>query len=162
VNKRPITGRTVFFVLAGFFSVMFAVNGFFVFRAISSFPGEEEPKSYLQGVAYNEVLQNRRAQEALGWRAEAGVVAGEAGRSLVVAVLTSAGEPVSGVQVGASWRAAGDPEVAVLAVRERADGRFHALLPADVRGRGRFEIEARPAGGAAGSVFSAHKDVVIP
>ncbi|MEO0400121.1 MAG: FixH family protein [Pseudomonadota bacterium] len=64
-----ITGPRVFAALAAFFAVIIVVNVIFVTLAVRSHPGEQEAKSYRQGVDYNRRLEARAAQTALGWRA---------------------------------------------------------------------------------------------
>ena len=59
-------------VLAGmimFFSVIIAVNTVFITLAMRSFPGEDQRRSYVQGLEYNDVIDQRRAQAELGWTA---------------------------------------------------------------------------------------------
>lgn len=69
---RPfrITGRHVLFAMFGFFLVIIGVNAVFITLAIKSFPGEQEKKSYLQGLHYNDRLKAREVQGLLGWNAE--------------------------------------------------------------------------------------------
>ncbi len=55
-----------YFVL--FFLVVFIVNGFFVYFAVSSFTGVTTEGAYTKGVAYNEVVAQKRKQDALGWQ----------------------------------------------------------------------------------------------
>ncbi|MEM9669139.1 MAG: FixH family protein [Pseudomonadota bacterium] len=71
--KGDFTGWHALAWLMGFFALMFAVNGIFLYHAITSFPGEDIPKSYVQGISYNTVLDERAAQAKLGWTAELGV-----------------------------------------------------------------------------------------
>lgn len=66
-SGRPITGRKVFFVVAGAFSVIIGVNLFLAFSAVSTFPGLEAKNSY---VASQEFQAKREAQEALGWNVD--------------------------------------------------------------------------------------------
>lgn len=65
-----ITGRHVLFGMIGFFLLIIAVNTVFITLALRSFPGEQEEKSYLQGLNYNDRLEARAAQDALGWTVE--------------------------------------------------------------------------------------------
>jgi len=74
---RKLTGGHVLMIMLAFFGLVFAVNGVFLYRAITSFPGEDTKKSYLQGLNYNQTLAERNAQAELGWTAAAGVVGGE-------------------------------------------------------------------------------------
>lgn len=67
-----LKGWHVLMCFIGFFGLMFAVNGVFLYHAITSFPGEDVKKSYVQGLDYNRTLSARKAQRALGWNAQAG------------------------------------------------------------------------------------------
>ncbi len=69
MEVQTLSGRHVLFALLAFFGVIFAANSAFVYLAVSSFPGEHEEKSYLQGLHYNERLDRRAEQNALGWSA---------------------------------------------------------------------------------------------
>lgn len=71
-DEAKLKGWHVLLIMLGFFGVMFAVNGVFLFHAITSFPGEDVKKSYVQGLNYNDTLAQRAAQAELGWTAEAG------------------------------------------------------------------------------------------
>lgn len=68
--ERKMTGQHVFFIFAAFFSAMIIANAAFVYFAVTSYPGETEKKSYLQGLNYNDTLARRAAQEKLGWSVE--------------------------------------------------------------------------------------------
>ena len=48
-----------------FFGIIFSVNGLFLYKSISSFPGEDIKQSYRQGLAYNETLESRAAAKSL-------------------------------------------------------------------------------------------------
>lgn len=68
VASKKLTGRHVAFMLAGFFGLMFAVNGIFVYFALNSFSGVSVSDAYRRGLAYNQVLQEKEAQNARGWQ----------------------------------------------------------------------------------------------
>ena len=72
-SGKPLKGWHVLLIMLGFFGVMFAVNGVFLYHAITSFPGEDIKKSYVQGLNYNDTLAERAAYADLGWTAEAGL-----------------------------------------------------------------------------------------
>jgi len=72
-SGKELRGWHVLLIMLGFFGVMFAVNGVFLYHAITSFPGEDVKKSYVQGLNYNDTLAARAAQAELGWSAEAGL-----------------------------------------------------------------------------------------
>lgn len=69
-----LTGKHVLLYFILFFGVIFTVNAIFLTYAARSFPGEQVPKSYYQGVNYNAVLEDRKRQDALGWTIEMGLV----------------------------------------------------------------------------------------
>lgn len=71
--EKELKGWHVLLIMLAFFGVMFAVNGVFLYHAITSFPGEDVKKSYVQGLNYNDTLAARAAQAELGWQAEAGL-----------------------------------------------------------------------------------------
>ncbi len=90
-EQSQLKGWHVLIWLTGFFGLMFAVNGVFLYQAITSFPGEDTPKSYLQGLEYNRILNERAAQAELGWTAQVGVLNEE----LVLRLVDRDGNPVS-------------------------------------------------------------------
>lgn len=154
-RDKRLTGRHVLLITLGFFFVVFAVDGVFIWRALATFPGEVSATAYEDGLAYNRALDARARAAALGWRvdAAAGAVPGQ-----VLARVTDAnGSPVPGVVVTGS-----------LTRPATADGRrtfaFQALRPgvfeasADVaRGAWDLKLEARDRGG---HVFDAERRLV--
>jgi len=65
-----LKGWHVLAMLLGFFALIASVNAIFITLAMQSFPGEEEKKSYVQGLQYNDRLEERNAQAELGWTVE--------------------------------------------------------------------------------------------
>ncbi len=104
LDTGRLTGRHVLLILLGFFGVLITVNGIFVVSAVKSFPGEDVPKSYLQGLSYNETLAAREAQAALGWAAQAGTVELPGGPTLLVRLSDAEGAPLAGLEVEAELR----------------------------------------------------------
>jgi nitrogen fixation protein FixH len=60
-----LTGKHVFAITAGAFSVIIAVNLVLAFQAVSTFPGLEVKNSYVASQGFN---ARKAAQEALGWQ----------------------------------------------------------------------------------------------
>lgn len=85
--KRELTGRDVFLITAGAFSIIIAVNLTLAFNAVSTFPGLETKNSY---VASQKFQADRAAQLALGWDASARVTDGQ----LVLTLTDADGAPV--------------------------------------------------------------------
>ncbi|MHA7898341.1 MAG: FixH family protein [Henriciella sp.] len=94
-NGKPLKGWHVLLIMLGFFGVIFAVNGVFLYHAITSFPGEDVKKSYVQGLNYNDTLAARAAQAELGWTAEAGLQNGD----LIFRLQDAEGVPLSNLAV---------------------------------------------------------------
>lgn len=152
-----LKGVHVLLWLAGFFGVMLVVNGFFLFYAITTFPGEDVKKSYAQGLDYNSTLAQRAAQAELGWQAEIGI----ADNQIEIRIVDSTGAGVSGHEVHVQLRrlatTAGDTQFVAVpqgAGIYRAD--VSALAP------GQWEVIAKVQGaGAKASIFEARKRVVV-
>lgn len=65
---RPIQGRHVLACLVAFFGVVFAVNGVFLYQALSTYTGVVSAEPYRKGLNYNARIEDERRQDALGWR----------------------------------------------------------------------------------------------
>ena len=65
-----LTGRKVFFIAAGAFGVIIAVNVTLAVLAVETFPGLEVKNSYVASQTFD---ADRAAQEALGWSTTAGI-----------------------------------------------------------------------------------------
>nr|WP_070958566.1 FixH family protein [Hyphomonas sp. Mor2] len=122
-SGKELKGWHVLLIMLGFFGVMFAVNGVFLYHAITSFPGEDVKKSYVQGLNYNDTLAARAAQAELGWTAEAGLQDGE----LIFRLHDAAGAPLSNYTVIGELRrmATRDADQAII-YSARANGEYVA------------------------------------
>ena len=156
-DTKEMKGWHVLIYLLGFFGIMFAVNGVFLYSAIVSFPGEDTPKSYLQGLQYNDTLAQRAAQQALGWQAAIGIMNGE----LVVMLEDSAGAPLPGYSVDAVLRrAATTSEDIALPLQARGHGKYSAATGELAKGRWEAVITLREVDDGA-PVFVAEKTLMI-
>jgi nitrogen fixation protein FixH len=90
---KEIKGRHVLIALIVFFGVIIAVNAVFLTQALTTFRGEDERRSYMQGNNYNAVLERRAAQAELGWTATSAVTAD----GVEVRIRNADGDPVSGL-----------------------------------------------------------------
>ncbi len=68
VMGRKLKGIHVFLMLAGFFGVLFAVNGVFVYFALTSFSGVSVDDAYKKGLSYNQEISRFEEQRARGWQ----------------------------------------------------------------------------------------------
>jgi nitrogen fixation protein FixH len=65
---KPITGRQVFWGFAIFFGVVFAMNGVFMYYALSTYTGLDTTNSYRRGLNYNDRVRAEARQMRLGWK----------------------------------------------------------------------------------------------
>lgn len=101
---RPITGRTVIYLLAGFFGVIFAANAIFVWLAVGSFPGLEVESSYKAGQEYNDEVAAAAEQAARGWNVDVRAVPGEGGTALTARFADKSGAPERLLTVTATFQ----------------------------------------------------------
>ena len=135
-----ITGRHGLIAMLGFFGIVLGVNVLFVMLAVGSFSGEVEPKSYLQGLHYNEVLAERAEQRERNWSATVAVT--DARDRITVRVVDAEGRPLNDLALeGEIRRPATDAFDRPLVFASIGDGRFAAdVEPLD---DGVWEVIAR-------------------
>lgn len=63
-EPKPITGRNVFWMFFSAFALIFTVNMFLLYNAVSTFPGLEVKNSYVASQYFDDLA---KAQRALGW-----------------------------------------------------------------------------------------------
>jgi nitrogen fixation protein FixH len=121
---KQLTGRHVLFALLGFFGVMLIANGFFIYFALSTYQGLDNPNAYERGVNYNQRIEAAEKQAALGWSHQ--VVAGDVGK-LQVIIRDRTGQPVTGLIVsGEIRRAVGEDAGLPLKLESAGDGSYRA------------------------------------
>lgn len=161
---RELKGWHVLLMFLAFFGVMFAVNGVFLYSAVTSFPGEDVKKSYLQGLTYDDTLDRRAAQAELGWTAAIGLQDGE----VVLRIDDSAGSrPAAGLAVvGELRRSVTDAGDAELAFTSHGAGEYRA--PSGALGSGEWIVLVRAYGDAesladpaAAPLFEARKTLYL-
>ena len=122
---REFTGKHMFLTMLAFFGVIIVANAVFLTYAISSFPGETQSKSYVRGLKYNDVLAEKRRQQALGWRVEVIRVSGEG--DIELRVEDSSQKGLAGLRVsGVAKRPAYEGDDQPIAFREVGDGVYRA------------------------------------
>lgn len=130
-------------VLAGFiafFGVGIAVNTVFVVQAITTFRGEDVRRSYVQGLSYNDILDDRQAQADLGWQASVNLQ----DATLLVAIRDDEGQPVSGLQFEARLTHPADMDMdRDLDFSLRSPGLYEAPVVDLPEGRWVLEIASR-------------------
>lgn len=142
--KAPfrIKGYHVLAAMVGFFAIIIVVNAIFISLAVRSFPGEQEEKSYLQGLHYNDRLKAREAQAALGWTVniEKASLLNEAG-VIEIAFKDREGAPIYDLAVaGVLSRPADDDHDLQLEFAAAGSGKYHAQV--DAIGPGVWSLKA--------------------
>lgn len=127
-KSRPLTGRHVLLFILAFFGVIITVNMVFLTFAMRTFPGESMKKSYLQGLHYNDILEERAAQAALGWRAEIVRAERVAGDGVIeLQLFDEAGAPLTALRVtGELRRPAHSRDDRPLTFAHRGEGAYRA------------------------------------
>jgi nitrogen fixation protein FixH len=135
---RKITGRMVLFGFIAFFGVIAAVNGVFMYLALSTWPGLTTEDAYKKGIAYNHTLDEAAQQKKLGW---VSAVKLDADGGLQVTMTARDGSPLDGANVEAALsRPLGDETVEKMALSETAPGQYAARFPAPQPGRWKADI----------------------
>ena len=150
-EKKPgfvVTGKHVLLWMIMFFAVIIVVNMIMVNFAVRSFPGEQQKKSYMQGLNYNQVLTERAEEAALGWRA---VMSGEmaydpAGTVIELTMEDESGLALRGLTLeGVLGRPVNDKDDRAVTFTELGDGRYQ--LAAGPLGEGIWDLQVVAARG---------------
>ncbi len=150
-----LTGRRVFLLLLGFFLLIFAVNGAFLYLALSSHPGTTARDAYREGLEYNRLLERAERQRALGWRAR---ILEESG-TVRLRLLDAAGAAVTGLAGTVhAGRPATDSEDRILPAMETAPGVYRVEGPPFAPGRWTIVFEMRTGDGRR---FRAENDITV-
>ncbi|MBI3437512.1 MAG: FixH family protein [Proteobacteria bacterium] len=124
-----LRGWHVLASLIAFFGAVIAVNVYFAFAAVGTFPGEDVTHPYIQGLEYNRTLAEHRAQQAQGWRVTAAFTHASAGAAVEVVLHQRNGEPLAGAHLEGvlRWPADAHHDRALRFV-EQGGGRYVATL----------------------------------
>ena len=156
-SGKELKGWHVLLIMLGFCGVMFAVNGVFLYHAITSFPGEDVKKSYVQGLSYNDTLAAREAQAELGWTAEAGLQ----GNELIFRLQDRDGAPLSNyVVIGERRRFATQNADQAIVYNAHPDGEYVAEAGALAPGQWALRINVLDAD-AETVLFNVTKTIIV-
>lgn len=93
-----LTGRHVLFILVGAFAIVFAVNGYMIWRAVGSFPGTVTDSSFRDSQRFNGEIAAAKAQAERGWRVDVKTARAADGKMVVTLVADDRdGHPLTGV-----------------------------------------------------------------
>ena len=95
-TMKELAGRHVLYALIGFFGVMLLANGIFLYLAVTTFTGLDNPNAYQEGVSYNDRIEAADRQAALGWSHKLTLT--KAGR-MELSISDKAGDAISGLKI---------------------------------------------------------------
>jgi len=148
-------GGHVLMIFVGFFAVVFVVDGFMIYQAVSTFGGIETPDAYRKGVAYNESIAKDAQQSLLGWKDD--VKVSGAPRKLQVALRDKGDTPIAGKRLTATvGRPATDRYDVTLDLNETSPGLYEAALPGAGGGTWIVDLSAYD-GGSGEPVYQARR-----
>lgn len=152
---RAIDGRHVLALLFAFFGIVFAVNGYFLYSALSTHTGVVSSEPYRKGLAYNQRIAADQQQTVFGWYDE--ITVGHDG-AITVEIKGSDGQAISGLSVAATI---GRPSTAahdrVLSVHAQPTGPYSATTAALPDGAWIITLEARRSPDDAEPVYRARR-----
>jgi len=98
-TPKPLTGRTVLFLLVAFFGVVIGVNLVMMKFAIQTLPGTEVDSAYSASLAYEKEIAAAHEQNMRNWHVDAQVQRGADGAALLrVEARDDNGRPLSGLK----------------------------------------------------------------
>jgi nitrogen fixation protein FixH len=104
--------------------VVFAVNGYMIYDALSTFPGAAGTDGFDLSNAYKHVLATAQQQAALGWQIEADVTPS---RFPLIRLTDRNGAPLAAAAIDAqAERPVGPADSTALPFRSIGDGRYQA------------------------------------
>lgn len=137
-TKGGLRGIHVLVAFIGFFGVIFAVNGVFLYQALSTHTGVVSKQPYRRGLEYNTRVEAGERQQKLGWRDDVRF-SPETGR-LVVKISDKAGSPVTGLRIaGLMGRPSTVQYDVKLVLAETRSGQYEAVVGS--RGEGNWLVQ---------------------
>jgi nitrogen fixation protein FixH len=139
MRRRGLSGRHVLIIFIGFFATIFAVDGFMIYQAVSTFGGVEKADAYREGLAYNKRIEREVEQSREGWNDETGIL--PAPKTLRVVLRDRHGSGLAGKSlVAAVGRPATNRYDVKLQLGETSPGVYAAPLPATL-GEGTWIVD---------------------
>ena len=125
---RPFSGRKFFAILVSAFVVVCAVNSLMIWFALSSWSGLVSDSAYQEGLGFDRVLAESRAEAALGWSA---TIAYDPEGRIAVQLADASDKPLAGMTLS------------LVLLRPTREGFDRASTLAEVA-PGRYESAVRP------------------
>lgn len=136
-----LSGQHVLGMMVGFFAVLFAVNGYFLFAALSTHTGVVAIEPYRIGLAYNDRIAADERQTARGWQDRLEVTTSGL---ITVIVRDQSGATVSGLKMTTTIARPSTAQFDHKAeLREQLDGQYTAQISRLDAGNWIATVEAR-------------------
>jgi nitrogen fixation protein FixH len=147
-DPKPLTGRTVLFLLVAFFGVVIGVNLIMMKFAIQSLPGTEVDSAYRASLAYEREIAAARDQNRRNWKVDAQVRrSADGGATLQVEAADSSGLPMSGLKFQGRLERPTDKRAdRSVALAEAGRGVYRGSLPGIAPGQWDLVLEGDAAG----------------
>ena len=152
LNQKPeagdgefrLTGGHVLAILLSVLFLIIVVNGFMIWKAIGSFPGDVTESSYRDSQRFNRAIAAAHEQEARGWKVDAQAARAADGRGVVrLEAKDAQGRPISGVAFRAVLQHPANrslDHVVPLAALAGSDGVFEGAATGVPEGKGGLEV----------------------
>ena len=147
-TPKPLTGRTVFFLLVAFFGVVIGVNLVMMKFAIQTLPGTEVDSAYSASLAYEKEIAAAHEQNMRNWQVDAHVQRGPDGAAtLQVEARDDDGRPMSGLNFQGRFERPTDRRAdRVVVLAETGLGVYRGAAPAIAPGQWDLVLQGDSAG----------------
>jgi nitrogen fixation protein FixH len=140
--------RWIPYAFVAFFGVVLLVNGAMIWLAFASWTGLQTEGAYQTGLAYNRVLEQARAQAALGWQVDLEFAqAAERAVAVRLALADRHGNLIEDASVIATFvRPVQEGHDRVAAIPHRYGGRYEGQLELPLAGQWDVQLTIASAG----------------
>lgn len=133
--------RRFMVIIIGFFLVVFAVNGVFMYKAFQTHPGVETENAYERGLAYNALLERAEAAEDLGWAYNLEAARGAETTAISIQIVDAGATPLQGLDVkGKAFWPVKEGHDLVFDLAEVTPGVYIAEVPLEFKGQWDFRF----------------------
>jgi len=159
VESSGLTGRHVLWSLIAFFGLIFAVNGYFLYAALSTYSGVVANEPYRKGLEYNQRIAADARQHELGWTESLDIAATR--DTLLLDLKDKNGLPVVGLKTvkAAVGRPSTNKHDVIVELDETAPGHYTAAIPKLADGEWVVSVNAVMPANAAIDVYRLRKRI---
>lgn len=148
MRVKPLTGRTVLFMLLGFFGVVIGVNMIMMRLAIQTLPGTDVDSAYSASLAYKNEIAAAQDQNGRNWKVDAQIQRSADGAvTLLVEARDESGKPMSGLKFRGRLERPTDRRAdQTMALAETGIGIYRSRAPLIAPGQWDLVLEGDAAG----------------